>query len=60
MQHRLALMEDLAVGEANHRVTKFVEVRRAGLIVFDLLGVGIILAKSCPSARFASGIHIDD
>jgi hypothetical protein len=48
LQHGLALIEDLAVGEANDRVAQFVQVRRAGLIVVDLLGVEIILATSCP------------
>ena len=50
LQHYLALSEDFAVGEADDNVAEFVEVRRAGLIVFDLLGVGIIPATSCPSA----------
>jgi len=43
LQHGLALIEDLAVGEADDGVAEFVEVRRAGLIVFDLLGVGIAI-----------------
>ncbi len=50
MQHCFALIEDFAVGEANDGVAQFVEVFGAGLIVFDLLGVGIIPTKSCPSA----------
>ncbi len=47
LQHRLALIEDLAVGKANDGVAQFVEVRRAGLIVFDLLGVGIAIDLRC-------------
>ena len=43
LQHRLALSEDLAIGKANDRVTQFVQVRGAGLILFDLFGVGIAI-----------------
>ncbi len=38
-----ALIEDFAVGKSNNSVAQFVEVRDAGLIVFDLLGVGIAI-----------------
>jgi hypothetical protein len=46
----LALVEDFAVGKSYDRVAELVQVCGAGLIVFDLLGMGIVLAKSCPSA----------
>ncbi len=47
---RLALIDGFAIGKANDGIARFVEVRGAGLIVFDLLGVGAVLAKSCRSA----------
>jgi len=50
LQHGLALIEDFAVGKSDDRVAQFVQVGGAGLIVFDLLGMGIVLAKSCPNA----------
>ena len=37
------MIEDFAVGKSNDRVAQFVEVRGAGLIVFDLLGMGITI-----------------
>ena len=58
LQHRLALIEDLAVGKANDGVAQFVEVRRAGLIVFDLLGVGIAIDFDAQFGFVA--IEVDD
>jgi hypothetical protein len=58
LQHRLALIEDLAVGKANDRVAQFVQVRRAGLIVFDLLGVGIAIDFDAEFGFIA--IEVDD
>lgn len=43
LQHCLALIEDIAVGKSNDRVAQPVQVRGAGLIVFDLLSVGIVI-----------------
>ena len=43
LQHGLALIEDFAIGKSNDGVTQFVQIRRAGSIVFDLLGVGIAI-----------------
>ncbi len=54
LQHRLALIEGLAVGEADDGVAEFAEVRRAGLIVFDLLGVGIAPLRHTRSSNRAS------
>ncbi len=58
LQHGLALMEDLAVGEANDRVFQFVEVGRARLIVFDLPGVGITIDFDAEFGFVA--IEVDD
>jgi hypothetical protein len=43
LQHCLALIENFAVGKSNDRVTQFIEIGGAGLIVFDLRGVGIAI-----------------
>lgn len=58
LQHGLALIEDLAVGKANDGAAQFVEVRRAGLIVFNLLGVGIAIDLDA-QFRFVA-IEVDD
>ena len=58
LQHRLAVIEDLAVGETNDSVAQFVEVRRAGLIIFDLLGMGIAINFDAEFGFIA--IEVDD
>lgn len=51
-------MEDLAVGKANDGIAQFVEVSRAGLIVFDLLGMGIAIDLDTEFGFVA--IEVDD
>ena len=58
VQHFFALIEDLAVGKANDRIAQFVQIRRAGLIVFDLLGVGIAIDFDAEFGFIA--IEVDD
>ena len=41
LHDRLALIEHLAIGKADHSVAQFIEVSRPRLIVFDLIGVRI-------------------
>lgn len=52
------MIEDFAVGKSNDGVAQFVQVRGAGLIVFDLLGVGIAIDFDAQSGFIA--IEVDD
>ncbi len=58
LQHHLALIEDFAVGKSNDGIAQFVQVRGAGLIVFDLLGVGIAIDFDAEFGFVA--IEVDD